>query len=146
MANRAAKLDADPHSDWQVLQCARISAPPLRFNGQLLHRQSAGRPDLSFELYLRRQGGFTIAMPGFADGRWRQDAMRAKSWSEAFDKVEDYCDRLFAPKPQRAGAEVLLSAHLALVSRRNEVLDAAGRALAAWVELAEAGVTGKAIA
>ena len=79
--------------DWKIFQCARIGAPPLRFNGRCLDwAEREGSPQFVLGLFQRKRGKqVTVVLSRLNGDEWLADSFNASSIDDAISEIETYC-------------------------------------------------------
>jgi hypothetical protein len=126
----------------EMVQCARIGTPPLRFQGHCLAETSRRAPDgdlMFIALWQRLRGGFTLSFSAWTELGWRDDAMTVPSLEAAFDAAEAICAaQADALDTACEGADTLVE-QIARLAAHRDVLDMyrdmIGEALDVWADL-----------
>lgn len=132
--------------DWQSFQCRRIGTAPLRFKGRLIDRVEAvtGGAPMFIALYLRKAGGYTIALCRLTDcGAWAPHAINTHSFEAALSEIEQYCcdllEEVAQSRPSPAFSVQKLSQDIARHGRIAAEVQGfralAGQALERWTRV-----------
>lgn len=129
----------------ELIICARVDGPPLRFRGRLLVRHARtlrSGAELFAELWLRNAGGYTLAFSAWHRGGWQANALKVRSLAEAVSALEDICAAQRDATPPDLFDPGDMADQLRRCARYAEEAEAfqhlMGRALADWTALPNA--------
>lgn len=130
----------------ELIICARVDGPPLRFKGRLLVRHARmlrHGSELFAELWQRNAGGCTLAFSAWHRGAWQADAVKVRTLDEAVSTLESVCAaQRAATPPDLVALGGDMADQLRRCARYAEEAEAfqhlMGRVLADWTALPNA--------
>lgn len=129
----------------ELIICARVDGPPLRFKGRLLarHVRPLRHGDALFaELWQRTAGGHTLAFSAWHRGGWQANAVKVRNLEEAVSTLEEICAAQRAVPPSDLFDPGDMADQLRRCARYAEEAEAfqhlMGRVLADWTALPNA--------